>query len=388
MEDNVIVIHFGELWLKGRNRHVFVSTLFKNIENAINGQEYGRLNRERDRFVIYLNAESKINNITDSLRYIPGISYFSPAKMIKADINEILAEGAAILSNAKNPIKIVVHRSYKNHKFTSWDIVHAFITSKKTNPHIDKNSKKILYINVAKDNAFLYTKKMEGAGGLPVGASGKAVILLSGGIDSPVASFLAMKRGIEPIYLHFYAFQDYKKVAESKIPRIANKLLKYSNTAKVYYAPAHLFQIATMKIPIKYELVLFKRFMYKYAEAVAKKEDAKAIVTGESVGQVASQTIDNMQATQHGIKTLILRPLTGMDKIEIIRKAEELDTFKLSIEAYRDVCSIKIKNPKTKADSKSIDKFYRSCRLSEVLRKTMKMSFVETLKINEGMKRN
>jgi thiamine biosynthesis protein ThiI len=261
-------------------------------------------------------------------------------------------------------------------------VVHTFIKSKKTNPHIDKNSKRTLYINVAKDNAFLYTKKINGIGGLPVGTSGKAVILLSGGIDSPVASFLAMKRGIEPIYLHFYAFQDYKKVAESKIPKIANKLLKYSNTAKVYYAPAHLFQIATMKIPIKYELVLFKRFMYKYAEAVAKKEDAKAIVTGESVGQVASQTIDNMQATQHGIKTLILRPLTGMDKIEIIRKAEELDTFNLSIEAYRDVCSIKIKNPTTKADFGSIDKFYQSCKLSEVLRKTMKMSFVETLKID------
>ena len=219
----------------------------------------------------------------------------------------------------------------------------------------------------------LFTKKFKGTGGLPCGSTGKAVILLSGGIDSPVAAFYAMKRGLQPVYLHVHAFKDNDPAVSSKITDIAKKL-SYSPTAKVYYAPFYPFQAMACGIPERYELVLFKMFLYQLATIVAKKEGAKAIVTGESLGQVASQTLQNLYASQQGTILPILRPLIGFDKEEIIDKAKEIGTYALSLKPYKDVCSFRAKNPATAANEKTIIRLYANAKIKEAVEKSFLLS--------------
>ncbi len=368
---DAILIRFSEIWLKGKNRQDFISQLYKNISYAIKSQSYESFKNERDRFVIYLNNKSDLNAIAEKLKHIPGIEWFAFICIANATIESIISKGSELVG--KNPVKIVAHRAYKQHKFTSSDIVHEFISRQnELGITAEKNAKLSLNITVLKDTAMLYTEKIKGVGGLPVGSSGKAVILLSGGIDSPVAAFYAMKRGLEPIYLHFHAFESNDSAMNSKVPEIIRQL-GYCQHAKAYYAPFYPFQASVLKIPNKYELVLFKHFMYRIAERIAKNEGAKAIVTGESLGQVASQTLQNLSASQYGIKTLILRPLIAADKAEIISKARDIGTYELSIRQYRDVCSIRARNPSTAVPEKLVAKLYKDCNLSYALRKTEKL---------------
>ena len=207
--------------------------------------------------------------------------------------------------------------------------------TKKLKFKIDKDAETDLYINATKDFTFLYTERIQGAGGLPVGSSGNAVVLLSGGIDSPLATFYAMKRGLRPIYMHVHAFPNNKDVKLSKIKELVKILSAYSVNPKTYLMPGHVFQSAAMKIHNKYELVLFKSFLYRLAEGIAEKEEAEAIVSGESLGQVASQTIGNLTASQIGIKRFIMRPLIGFDKQEIINMAKKIGTFDVSIQGIQ-----------------------------------------------------
>ncbi len=382
MEYDAIVVHFGELWLKGANRGSFVKLLLDNMALALRGYEFERIANEHDRFVVYLNARSDVGAMLVSLSRLPGASWCAPALVTNPDPSAAVRRSSEFTALFKGPVRIEANRAYKQHSFDSNDIVKAFITADAAGTlgyGIDKAAKHRLYVNVTKSKAFLYMEKFRGVGGLPVGSSGRAVILLSGGIDSPVASFYAMKRGLYPIYLHFHAFADNTQASGSKIRNLCDVLLPYSGTATVYYVPVTQFQAMALKAGPRYELVLFKRFMYKVAEAVAKIEGAASIVTGESIGQVASQTVENITASQKGIKLPILRPLSGFDKEEIVDKAKQLGTYALSIQTYRDVCSMKARNPSTRASIAVIDKLYLSCGMSRVVLPTVRKSLREEL---------
>jgi tRNA uracil 4-sulfurtransferase len=371
-EYDAIVVHFGELWLKGRNRSTFIKKLRDNIDELL-GKNI-QIKDERDRFMIYIKGKADNKILLEKLSYIFGISWFAPVLIVKSDLKSIVDSSNKLLSK-NDTVKIIAQRSYKKTKFNSYDIVSEFIKkSKQLNFKIDRDSEKNLFINVTKNGTFLYTEKMRGAGGLPVGSSGKAVVLLSGGIDSPVASYYAMKRGLSLTYIHLHAFPNNKKAATSKIAEIKKVLSKYEANQVIYYVPAYVFQSATMNIPKKYELVVFKLFMYKVAEQIAKEIGANVIITGESLGQVASQTVVNMLSSQQGIESLILRPLIGFDKEEIISDARKLGTYELSIKEYPDVCSIRVINPATSANSKIIASLYKECNLDEVTDRTIKLS--------------
>jgi len=375
MKYDAIVIHFGEIWLKGRNRNRFISMLFKNVKLHLDGIDYKELAWFRDRFLLYLNAGQSIEDALDRLNYVFGISWFAPVKITKSSINEVLkATQEFQVKNRKLPYRIEVHRSDKSLPFTSVDVVSAFIKHQDRLPFkIDKNSDRIIFISMTKDKTFICTEKIKGLGGLPVGSSGKAIILISGGIDSPVASYYAMKRGLEPIYLHIHAFASNEEARRSKLKEIMRILGKYSN-AKIYYAPGYIFQSYVAKSPSRYEVVLFKMFMYRLAERLAAKEDAKVIVTGESLGQVASQTVDNIASSSLGTKSFVMRPLISFDKDEIIHKSKELGLFDTSIQSYADVCSINARNPTTSADPKLLKTYYKSARLEIAIRKTIAKS--------------
>jgi len=372
MKYDAIVIHFGEIWLKGRNRNSFISMLSKNIKSHLNGIDYKELALFRDRFLLYLNTDQGIEDALGRLNYVFGISWFAPVRITKSSINEILKVVSELqVENRMGPYRIEVHRSDKSLPFTSVDVVSAFIKHQDKLPfEINKNSDKIIFISVTRDKVFICTEKIRGLGGLPVSSSGKAIVLISGGIDSPVASYYAMKRGLEPTYLHIHAFASNDEAKRSKLKEIMMILGKYSD-AKMYYAPGYIFQSYVAKSPSRYEVILFKMFMYRLAERLAAKEGAKVIVTGESLGQVASQTVDNIVSSSLGIKSLVMRPLIGFDKEEIIRKSKELGLFDISIQGYADVCSISARNPTTSANPKLLKTYYKSAKLEIAIRKTL-----------------
>ncbi len=367
--EEIIIVRFGELWLKGANRSQFVSRLMGNVKASLEGEAYSEIRNEYDRFVIYLSSKSNTRSIESKLSKVAGISNVSRGAISRNEIQDIIAKAKALNADMES-VRIEAHRSYKISEFNSRDVISGFLKAKDLGFGLDMSSKKIIYVNVTKDHSLIYMDKIHGIGGLPVGTSGKAVVLLSGGIDSPVASFCAMKRGLEPIYLHMHTFPKNNAAMKSKIPRIISVLSGFYPGSRSYYAPAHIFQASVAGIPAKYELVLFKKFMYRLAGRIAKDEGAKAIVTGESLGQVASQTVENLTSSQQGIDTLIVRPLIGMNKDEIINKAVEIGTYGLSIQEYRDVCSIKIRNPATKTKPVMIEKLYERYKLPDALDRT------------------
>ena len=197
---SIIVILFGEIWLKGRNRSSFIDLLYDNVKAKLRDEQYSSLERLRDRFVLALSEKSDIESITNRLKHVFGISWFSTAVTAENSIKEIVAK-AALLAGDKE-VRIIAHRSYKDTKFNSVDIVRGFIDhAEKKQISINKDSDNELHINVTRNYTIISDNKIKGLGGLPVGCSGKAIILLSGGIDSCIAAFYAMKRGLQPVYL-------------------------------------------------------------------------------------------------------------------------------------------------------------------------------------------
>ncbi|MGA2800634.1 MAG: tRNA uracil 4-sulfurtransferase ThiI [Candidatus Micrarchaeaceae archaeon] len=367
-----IVIHFGEIWLKGGNRNSFILMLYDNIKCSLRDEHYARLENARDRFFLETDKKSDLESIESKLSKVFGISWFAPAVVSESSLGSILKAANALLSK-KDTVRIVPNRALKTLSFNSADVVTHFIkNSDKLNFKIDKDAKRDLYVSITKNRAFIYDRKIQGAKGLPVGSSGNAVVLFSGGIDSPVAAYYAMKRGLHPVYLHVHAFQNNDDEKLSKIRDLAKHLSAYSCGSVLYCVPGHVFQSSAMRIPRRYELVMFKLFMHRLAERIAKKERAECIVTGESLGQVASQTLSNLTTSQQGIKPLIMRPLIGFDKQEIINVASQIGTFEMSIIKYRDVCSIAAKNPAITTDYKEIRKYWKEASMDDAVSMTLK----------------
>ncbi|MGC8651920.1 MAG: tRNA uracil 4-sulfurtransferase ThiI [Candidatus Micrarchaeia archaeon] len=367
-----IEIHYGEIWLRGKNRPVFINALSSNITRKLSTEAYAGLVNAGDRLLVKLDARSDISSMLSKLSFVFGISWYAPAVLSRNRLAEMMKKADALArASGIGALKIVAHRSIKSTRFDSNAIVGMFLkNSGKLSFLPDKYANDKLYINVTKVGTLMHINKVKGLGGLPVGVSGKAVILLSGGIDSPVAAYMAMKRGMEPIYVHMHAFQSGDEAKASKIGKLVGLLSRYSAPSKIYYVPSHVFQSHMLKKGRRYgryETVVFKRFLLEMAERIALKEGAKALVTGESIGQVSSQTIENMSASSKGIGAFVLRPLIAMDKEEIIDTAKRIGTFETSIIKYKDVCSISARNPKTKATSELIDRIFSSAGLEEAL---------------------
>jgi thiamine biosynthesis protein ThiI len=395
---DAVIVHFGEIWLKGRNRSRFIKILLDNIEHALNHAHSAdaagkvqaksssrkssyKISMEYDRVIVYFSKKSKKSDFKAALERLSsvfGISWFAPCIICENRLDKIIESANAFPGIKDAVIRLEAHRSYKNLDFDSRGIVSYFLeNAEMLKFSLDSKAGKTLHINPTEKGCFLFLDKILGAGGLPVGSSGKAVILLSGGIDSPVAAYYAMKRGLKPIYLHAHAFSDNKEAKRSeKMKELGSVLRKYSSPSKIYFIPSHLFQTAAMGIPKKYEHVLFKRFLLEAAAEIAQSEGAKAIASGESLGQVSSQTLQNLIASDPGTGLLLIRPLIGMDKQEIINKAKQINTFEYSILKYKDVCSIIVRDPATNIKKELIDRLYKNLNLQSILSKTLKKSLV------------
>lgn len=307
------------------------------------------------RFLLDLPEDIPIDEIIDRVKSVIGIAHFSVAYRGSDDI-EVLKE--QVYDKIKNysfeSFRIKARRADKSFYLNSTqinEIVGARVV-RSLHKKVDlKNPALTCHIEIFNNKVYFYFERHQGIRGLPVGSSGKVVSLLSAGIDSPVASYRMMTRGCKVIFVHFHSFPFTEKTSYYNAISLAKMLTKYQYRSHIYLIPlAQIQQAIIPNAPAKLRLILYRRMMLRLAEAVAQKEKAKALVTGDSVGQVASQTLENIAAISQAVTIPILRPLVGLDKESIIEQAKGIDTFKTSIEPCEDSCSYLVpKNPETKA---------------------------------------
>ena len=366
MEFDTILCHYAEVGLKLGNRRFFENWLRQNIKAALNRaipdkkftvrRLYGRIMVELDDDPIKNQEE-----ITQALSSTFGLAYFAFGKYVVQEIKGIREMAFAALQDKEfDTFKIKTRRPDQQFLFTAQQVnedVGAFILSKMDKTVQLKDPDITCYIDIVQGSVYIYTEKIPGPGGLPTGANGKVVGLLSGGIDSPVASILAMKRGASVIFVHFHSVPLTTEESIEKVKQITTVLSHYQSRIHLYLiALTPIQKEILVKTKEKYRIILYRRFMFRIAEIIARKEKARALVTGESLGQVASQTLENIAVIETVSSMPILRPLIGLDKQEIMDLAKEYGTYDISILPDQDCCSLFLpKNPATKAKKQFIE---------------------------------
>lgn len=351
-----IMIRYGELNTKGKNKIDFVRMLEKNIRHSLgNLIDIKDLYHTHDHSYINLNDDSKIDEIIEILKNISGIHSFSIVYKLDADIDKLSDFCLDYILKVKDKVKtfkVNCKRSDKRFPMHSIDIIKIIATKilKQDLFKVDvHNPDLFINIEVHQDGIVVYFNSIRGSGGYPLGSLGNALMLLSGGIDSPVASFLLMKRGLKLDFIHFASPPYTQEGVIDKIKELLDILNIYQDKIYLHIVPFTKIQETIYKnTDVSYAITILRRMMFKISKIVADKIHAKAICTGESIGQVASQTLESMNTITDGINLTILRPLSVVDKQDIIEIAKKIKTYEISIRPYEDCCTIfKPKNPKT-----------------------------------------
>ncbi|MED1203184.1 tRNA uracil 4-sulfurtransferase ThiI [Heyndrickxia acidicola] len=365
MKYDRILIRYGELSTKGKNRSHFISTLKRNIRNTLNEFENISIQGGHDRMYILLNGENS-EPIIERLSKVFGIQSFSLAVRTNREIGEIQEVGLNLVQQLffeGATFKVSTRRGDKSFELDTNEINHA------VGSHILKNIEGLkvdvrnpdidLLVDVRSEGVYLSSEIIKGAGGLPVGSSGKAMLMLSGGIDSPVAGYMVMKRGVQVEAVHFHSPPFTSPRAKQKVIDLARKIAHFSGAVKVHIVPFTKVQETIHKqIPESYTMTATRRMMLRITDEVRRKNNGLAIITGESLGQVASQTLESMVAINDVTSTPIIRPLVAMDKLDIIDIAKRIDTFEISNLPYEDCCTIFTPpSPKTKPKLEKIQHF-------------------------------
>jgi len=352
-----VLIHYGEIGLKGKNKHEYEKTLRNNIRKSAKYFELKleKVIKDNSRTICIYEDNQDKQLIIKHLKTIFGIKNFAFIQEIKKDLDEIKKTIKLILEDFKNQgikdVSFKTKRIDKNFKIKSPEINAKFgEIAKNLGIKVDyKNSKNIIYTEITYYQAFIYSKKIKGAEGLPIGTSGRVLCLLSGGIDSPVAAYQIMRRGCVVDFIHIHNLASNELAKNSKIIDTIKLLNNYQIKSTVYLIPYTNYEIATMgKLDSRIELIYFKHYILKLAEQIAINNNYDAILTGDNLAQVASQTIDNLNTSSNGITKMIFRPLLTYEKEEIITYAKKINSYELAIQEYKDCCSLVSKNPYTK----------------------------------------
>lgn len=355
MKYDHILVRFGELTTKGKNRKVFISKLVQNVKAALihhSGLEY---QKTYDRLYIILNDEHQ-EEVIEKLKKVFGIHSFSLAIKVNTDLEDIKKAVEYIVEESEGTtFKIETKRSDKEFHLSSHEINrvmagHVFNHTTKE-LKVDVHHPEIrVKVELRKEFTYIMNDVVRGAGGYPVGVGGKALLMLSGGIDSPVAGYLTLKRGVAIECIHFSSPPYTSDRARDKVIRLVEKLLPYAQTIKVHVVPFTNLQLAIYDhADESYAMTVMRRMMYRVAEGVALKNHCLVLANGESIGQVASQTLESMSVINEVTPMPIIRPVVCMDKLEIIEVAKRIETYDISIEPYEDCCTIFTpKQPATK----------------------------------------
>ncbi|KRN03577.1 tRNA uracil 4-sulfurtransferase ThiI [Holzapfeliella floricola] len=347
MEFSEVLVRYGELSTKGKNRREFINRLHGNVSRALHDLSHLDISTKRDRMHIKLNGENW-EVVDEKLSKVFGIETYSPAIKVSKnieDIQEAAVEMMKAIYHEGLSFKVNTRRSDHEYDLDTNEInqlVGGSVTDALPDIAVKmKNPDVVLRIEVRHDAVYLSNRTIKGAGGLPVGTAGKAMLMLSGGIDSPVASYLTMKRGIEIEMVHFYSPPYTTDKALAKAKALTSKLAAYSGKIKFIAVPfAHIQEQIKQNIPEGYLMTVQRRFMLKLTDLIREQRKGLAISNGESIGQVASQTLESMMAINDVTTTPIIRPVATLDKTDIIRISEKIDTFDLSVMPFEDCCTI------------------------------------------------
>lgn len=356
-----VTVHYAlDIGTKGQNRPWFERRMQQELERALKPLGALSVKRASTRLLVELSPEADRAKVQERLSRIFGISWFAFCAQCEANeeaIARILLEDGS-WGEKPEAVWVKVNRSDKRFPIKSPELglSLARAVAKELGCEASSAAEQQALVEIVDGGALVSFGKIPGAGGLPVGSEGKVVVLLSGGIDSPVAAWLLAKRGCEPIALHFHPFREGEAGEHlGKVYKLCEALARYT-PLKLYAVPYYPFLAASLKLPEKTALLAFRRFMLRVADAVAEKEGALALASGESVGQVASQTLANLASVDGAAKRPVLRPLVGMDKHQIIKIAEQIGSYEISITKYTDCCqSLVARHPAIRSTPVQLD---------------------------------
>ena len=384
----VIAAHYAEIALKGKNRRVFLHRLKINMEAALKGEPVESINHVESRLLVRMTDLAAAERAADKLQRVFGIQNLSLAMPVPrgddpaVDLENVAAAARRLalrdIGDARS-FRIDCRRSDRDFPFNSQqintsvgDVVGAALTVpvRLTDPDFS------VFLLVLKKEILIFTQKLPGGGGLPVGSSGRVMSLLSGGIDSPVATWMLMKRGCRPELIHFYSGRSFAEAEPDKIVRLAQGLARWApRPLKLHMIPAVPYETRSIgTVDDAYDMLLFRRYMVLTAARMARRRDCLALVTGDSVGQVASQTLPNLNAISPDVRIPILRPLVGLDKIEITALSRRIGVFETSIEPYRDCCSIRSPRPMLNARPETLLEMSETMGMEEAVQEAMAAS--------------
>lgn len=377
----IILIKNGELVLKGLNRSTFESMLIKTIRRRL--KDLGKISIKNAQSTIYIEPvedEFDFEEAIDRVSKIFGIAAFSRCAALNKDMDEILSVVADYVKPALSKVKtfkVIAKRSDKSFPFTSPEIsaqVGGAILSAMPYLKVDvKNPDIVVSVEIRDYAAYIHAGQIHGAGGLPVGSSGKATILISGGIDSPVAAYLMAKRGLTLNAVHFASPPYTGPLAEKKVKTLLEKVAAYSGDIRLAIVPFTEIQEAIAEnCKEEYFTLIMRRMMMRISEKLAIASGSKALITGESLGQVASQTLPALVTTDNVVNMPVLRPLIGMDKEEIITISRKIDAFETSILPYEDCCTVFTpKHPKTRPTIESCEEAEKNLNIDYLIEKAI-----------------
>ncbi len=343
----VLLVRYAEIHLKGLNRPYFERMLVDRMRDALQPIP-ARIEREQGRVFVYDVPEQQLAEAARRLCTVFGIHSVSPALCVEKDweaIRQAAISELADVADKPSTFKCFAKRSDKRFTMTSEQICrelgHALLEAY-PNLSVDVHHPKIkVTVEVRQSSAFIFSKELRGVGGMPVGTNGKAMLLISGGIDSPVAGYMIAKRGVSLAAVHFYSYPYTSERARDKVVELAKIVSRFAGEMDLYLVSFTEIQLAIYdQCPSSETTVLMRRLMMKIAERIANNCGAQALITGEAIGQVASQTMDSLACTDDAVTIPVFRPLIGFDKEEIVEKAQQIGTFETSIQPYEDCCTV------------------------------------------------
>jgi len=358
-----VLVHYGELALKGGNRPIFEKTLIENISRALAGLHIKAVRKLYGRLVVDLAPDSPWEEVRQRLGRVCGVVNFSPAHRVEATVEDIeAAVDEATSQYAFDSFRVQTKRADKTFALNTPEL-NAHIGARvqaATGAAVDLSdaAELTLAIEIVSGTALVACERHPGPGGLPVGVSGRVACMLSGGIDSPVAAYRMLKRGCLVDFVHFHSYPYTDRASVDKVLEVAELLTRFQSRASVSLVPfAEVQQRIVAETPANLRIIIYRRFMVRISEAISQGLGAKALVTGESLGQVSSQTLTNITTIEAAAAAMpILRPLIGMDKQEIINLARTIGTYEVSIQPHDDCCSFLMpRRPATRSTPEELE---------------------------------
>lgn len=382
-EENVLIIKYGEIAVRGNNRKFFIERLLRTIRKNLDGMGDFYVVKEQGRLILEdRGREIDFDRVIPKVLCIMGIIGVSPGVRVKdqslENLKKVCAEHMRIIGVEEyKTFKIETKRSNKSYPLESREVsadVGEYILDNFENLTVDVHNPDLTVYIELRNDAYIYSKQIKGLGGLPVGSSGKGIVMLSGGIDSPVSAFMMAKRGVEVEGVYFNSPPYTSERAKQKVVDLAERLTEFTGSFKLYVVPFTDLQLYLLEsVPHDKLTIFLKRAMTRAACMLGERDGALAVITGDSVGQVASQTMQGLHAISAAATMPIIRPLAGLDKQEIVDIARKIGTFDISIRPYEDCCTIFVaKHPETKPKTSVIEKIEsRLDKLEELLNKAV-----------------